>query len=88
MSAEGPKAWSNMTHSPSWCRDPEMVDSSGAPQPYYRVVDVETHEVLSTSFGMGHVFGSALVQPAEDSMNNTETCTPPAARPSCISARV
>ena len=31
------------------------------------------YAVLSTSFGMGHVFGSAMVRPAEDSMNNTET---------------
>ena len=31
------------------------------------------YAVLSISFGMGHVFGSAMVQPAEDSMNNTET---------------
>lgn len=50
-----------------------MVDSAGNPRPYYRVVDPVTHEVISTSFGMDHVFGSALVQPAEDSMNHTDT---------------
>eukprot|EP01052_Picozoa_sp_SAG31_P042123 SAG31_NODE_6589_length_1961_cov_1.373255_2_plen_329_part_00 len=50
-----------------------MVDKAGNPRPYYRVVDPVTHEVISTSFGMDHVFGSAMVQPAEDSMNNTET---------------
>ena len=55
------------------CRDPAMVDSAGNPQPYYRVVDPVTHEVLSTSFGLGHVFGSAMVQPAADSLNDTDT---------------
>ena len=50
-----------------------MVDEAGHPQPYYRVVDVLTHEVISSSFGRGHVFGSAMVQPAEDSMNGTDT---------------
>eukprot|EP01050_Picozoa_sp_SAG11_P007231 SAG11_NODE_594_length_8302_cov_1.386810_11_plen_152_part_00 len=47
------------------CRDPAMVDSAGNPQPYFRVVDPVSHEVLSTSFGVGHVFGSAMVQPAQ-----------------------
>ena len=55
------------------CRDPAMVDSVGSPQPYFRVVDPVTHEVLSTSFGIGHVFGSAMVQPAADSVNGTDT---------------
>jgi hypothetical protein len=52
-----------------------MVDSAGHPQPYFRVVDPVTHEVLSTSFGMGHVFGSAMVQPAADSMAGTDADT-------------
>eukprot|EP01052_Picozoa_sp_SAG31_P030332 SAG31_NODE_3102_length_4673_cov_2.821382_2_plen_325_part_00 len=55
------------------CRDPAMVDFAGRPQPYFRVVDPVTHEVLSTSFGIGHVFGSAMVQPAVDSMNSSDT---------------
>jgi hypothetical protein len=50
-----------------------MVDSAGNPQPYFRVVDILTHEILSTSFGIGHVFGSAMVQPAEDSTNGSDT---------------
>ena len=73
VAAGPPRAWTNMTNSPSWCRDPAMVDSAGNPRPYYRVVDPVTHEVISSSFGMDHVFGSALVQPAEDSMNGSET---------------
>eukprot|EP01045_Picozoa_sp_COSAG04_P019501 COSAG04_NODE_1899_length_5275_cov_29.229907_5_plen_162_part_00 len=55
------------------CRDPAMVDSAGNPQPYFRVVDILTREVLSTSFGMGYVFGSAMVQPAEDSKSGMDT---------------
>ena len=62
------------------CRDPAMADSAGNPQPYFRVVDPLTHEVLSTSFGMGHVFGSAMVQSAADSVNGA---SPP--RPSHLS---
>lgn len=48
------------------CRDPAMGSAN-----YFRVVDVVTHQVISTSFGIGHVFGSAMVQPAEDSANGT-----------------
>jgi hypothetical protein len=73
VTAGAAREWSNMTNSPSWCRDPAMVDSAGHPQPYFRVVDPVTHEVLSSSFGISHVFGSAMVQPAADSMNGTDT---------------